>query len=119
MSRSLFRWFINVKRWGQLKIAERREESEVMKLLLWVVFGLAVAGLALWMVTTPGVPRNPILILLFVATFAVSPIGTFWMLYVVVRNEKHPLPMILLAFVPYASLWYYFERVHNRRTIES
>jgi hypothetical protein len=82
-----------------------------MKVLLWIVFGFVVAGVALWMVTSSGIPRNQLLIFLFIMIFAVSPVGTFWMLYVAIRHEKHPLPMILLAFVPYASLWYYFERV--------
>jgi hypothetical protein len=82
-----------------------------MKLLLWVLLGLAVTGLAFWMVTTSGIPRNPFSVFLFVAVYAVAPVGAFWMLYVAIRNERHPLPIILLAFLPYSFLWYYFERV--------
>jgi len=33
------------------------------------------------------------------------------MLYMAIRYETQPLPMMFLAFVPYAFLWYYFERV--------
>jgi hypothetical protein len=84
-----------------------------MKLLLWVSLGLAVTGLAFWMVTTSGIPRNPFIVFLFVAVYAVAPVGAFWMLYVAIRNERRPLPIILLAFVPYAFFWYYFERVRT------
>ncbi len=82
-----------------------------MKLLLWVLLGLAATGLAFWMVTTSGIPRNPFIVFLFVAVYAVAPVGAFWMLYVAIRNERHPLPIVLLAFLPFAFLWYYFERV--------
>ena len=82
----------------------------MMKLFLWILLGFAVAGLAFWTLVTEG-PQNPFLVLAVVLVFAVSPIGTFWMLYIAIRYETHPLPMVLMAFVPYAFLWYYFERV--------
>ena len=41
--------------------------------------------------------------------------GAFWLLYVAVRFEKHPLPFILLAFLPYGFLGYYFERVRPNK----
>lgn len=88
-----------------------------MKLFLWILLGFAVAGLAFWMVTVSGIPRSPLFVFLLVAVFGASPVGTFWMFYVVIRNEKHPWPLILLAFVPYAFLWYYFERVRPGRNI--
>lgn len=88
-----------------------------MKLFLWVLLGFGVAGLAFWMVTSSGIPRNPLFVILLVMVFGVSPVGTFWMFYVAIRNEKRPWPMILLAFVPYAFLWYYFERVRPERHI--
>jgi len=83
----------------------------IMKMFLWILLGFSIAGLAFWMVTIPGVVRNPLLMFLFVVVFAVPPFGAFWMLYMSLRYEKHPLKMVLLAFVPYAFLWYYFERV--------
>lgn len=88
-------------------------QLNVTKIFWWVALGLCVTGLALWMVTTPLVPRSPVFYALFVAIFAISPIGTFWMLYAATRYEKHPLPLILPAFIPYASLWYYFDRFHS------
>jgi hypothetical protein len=86
-----------------------------MKLFLWVILGIVVLGLAAWMITVPGPPRGPVLFL-FVIIFAVPPVGAFWMLYQVIRYEKQPLPLILLAFfVPFVFLWYYFERVRPRK----
>ena len=81
-----------------------------MKLFLWILLGFVIAGLAFWMITSPGIPRNPLLVFLVILVFTVPPLGAFWMLYVSIRYEKHPLPMMLMAFVPYALLWYYFER---------
>ena len=92
-------------------VAHKEDGKLFMKIFIWILFGLLVTGLAFWMITIPGVPRNPLLMFLVVVVFAVPPLGAFWMLYMSVRHEKHPLPMILLAFIPYTFLWYYFERV--------
>ena len=81
-----------------------------MMKLLWILLGFAVAGLAFWTITSEG-PENPFLVFAVVVVFAVAPIGAFWMLYMAIRYETHPLLMVLMAFVPYAFLWYYFERV--------
>jgi hypothetical protein len=89
----------------------------MMKVLLWILLGFLVTGLAFWMITTPGATRNPALLFLIVVVFAIPPFGAFWMLYVSIRHEKHPLPIMLLAFVPYAFLWYYFERVRPGKHI--
>ena len=82
-----------------------------MKMLLWILLGLLVAGSAFLILILQGVPRNPLLTFLIVVIFVVSPVGSFWMLYMSIRHEKHPLPIVLLAFIPYSFLWYYFERV--------
>ena len=37
------------------------------------------------------------------------------MMYMAIRHEKRPLPIILLAFLPYTFLWYYFERVKPQK----
>jgi hypothetical protein len=37
------------------------------------------------------------------------------MLFVVIRYERHPLPWILLSFVPFFAVGYYFERVRRKR----
>jgi hypothetical protein len=55
-------------------------------------------------------------VLIVVFCFVVPPIGAFWMIYVAIRREHSPLPWVLLACVPYAFLWYYFDRVKNNNT---
>jgi hypothetical protein len=46
----------------------------------------------------------------------VQPFCAFWMLYQVIRREAKPLPYAVLAlFVPFAFIWYYLERVQNRK----
>lgn len=87
-----------------------REDTSLMKLFLWIFLGFVVAGLAFWTIVAEG-PDNPLLVFVVVAVFGLPPIGAFWMLYMAIRYEAQPLPMILLAFVPYSFLWYYFERV--------
>ena len=42
-----------------------------MKMFLWIVLGFIVTGLAFWIVTMPGTPRNPLFMLLVVAIFTV------------------------------------------------
>lgn len=65
--------------------------------------------------TVAGIPGEAVLMALYAVICAVMSLGAFWMMYFSVRHEKRPLPMFLLAFVPFASLWYYFERVRPRR----
>jgi len=86
-----------------------------MKVILWIILGLLVTGLAFWMITMPGILRNPALVFLVIVVFATPPVGAFWMLYMSIRHEKNPFPMILLALLPYSFLWYYFERVRPRK----
>jgi len=44
------------------------------------------------------------------------PFGVLWMLYQTIRHEPKPLPYAALAFcVPFAWVWYYFERVRLRK----
>lgn len=88
-----------------------------MKLFLWVFGGLSVCGLLFWMMVA-GVAGEAVLMALYAVICAVMSVGAFWMMYFSVRHEKRPLPMFLLAFVPFASLWYYFERVRPRRNVK-
>ncbi len=71
---------------------------------------LPSAGL---IVTGGGAPQsNPWILAAFFTVFAIPPLGAFWMMYVAIRYEERPLPMILLAvFVPFTFVWYYFARV--------
>jgi hypothetical protein len=61
---------------------------------------------------------NPLPFLMLALVYGVSPIGSFWMLYMVIRYEKRPLPWLLLAFIPYFSFGYYFHRVRGRRNLK-
>jgi hypothetical protein len=84
-----------------------------VKLLLYVAGGFVAMALAALVITGGGqAPEShPLMLLAFVALFAVPPLGAFWMMYMSVRYEKKPLPMVLLAFIPFTFFWYYFERV--------
>jgi hypothetical protein len=85
-----------------------------MKLWLWFVLGMSVLGISFWLIVITH--ANPVPVTVFVVTTAVASIGQFWMMYVALRCEKKPWPMFWLAFVPFASLWYYFGRVrHDKR----
>lgn len=87
-----------------------------MKLIGWVLLGFTISGVAFWIVTNSSVPPNPLITVLFVLIFSIGPIGAFWMMYMSVRHEDHPIPMLLLAFVPYSFVWYYFEHVRRKKT---
>ena len=82
-----------------------------MRILPWTLAGFAVTGLAFYAVVSPWFPKNSVTQLLAVLFFGAPTLGAFWMLYTAIRNERNPLPIVLLAFLPYAFLWYYFERV--------
>jgi hypothetical protein len=49
-----------------------------------------------------------------------QPFCALWMLFRVIRHEEKPFPYIILAlFVPFASVWYYLERVRVTRPLEN
>jgi len=87
-----------------------------MKLPLLIVLGVIALAFAFWFVVlcTKTLLSAP-LMLVVILVFVVSPIGSFWMIYMAVRHEKQPLPMVFFAFVPFSSFWYYFERVRHGR----
>jgi len=88
----------------------------MMKMLFWAVVAIAAAGFAFWFITSRAtVPPPPLLVLPLALVFCAAPIGGFWMLYMVIRHERRPLPYILLAFIPFFFLGYYFERIRGKR----
>ncbi len=89
-----------------------------MKLFLWVLLGLMTTGLAFLFVISPWTPRNPYVQDLLVVFFGAPSVGAFWMLYVAIRYEKRPLRFVCLAFIPFAFLWYYFERVRPGKLVQ-
>ena len=82
-----------------------------MKTFVWILFIAILCGFAAWVVIGPWFPKNPVVIFALAVFFGVPNLGAIWMLYVSVRFEQRPLPLVILAFVPYSFLWYYFERV--------
>ncbi len=84
-----------------------------MRHLLWIFFLAGCTFLAFWIVVGPWFPKNPLVVFLIFLFFIVPNVGTVWMLYLSIRHENHPLPFVLGAFIPYAFLWYYFERVRR------
>lgn len=86
-----------------------------MKTLFWFLLLVSLTGLAFWFVISPWYPKNPVVVFLIAVFFGVAGVGGLWMLFMAIRYEKSPLLTIILAFVPYAFLWYYFEWVRPRR----
>jgi NADH:ubiquinone oxidoreductase subunit 2 (subunit N) len=85
-----------------------------MKLGIYVVGGFAVLGLCFVLLSSSQPPvNNPVVMLCLVALFGIPPLGAFWMMYMAIRHEKNPAPVILLAFIPFAFLWYYFDRFRS------
>jgi len=89
-----------------------------MKLFLWVVFGFIVAGLAFFLIASVWSPTNPLVQDLIVVLFMLPSVGAFWMMYSAIRHEKQPLRFILLAFIPFAFIWYYFEHVRSGKHLQ-
>lgn len=87
-----------------------------MKLLLYIAGGFVAIAAAFLLITRGPAPEsNPAILLAYVALFAISPIGAFWMLYMSIRREKNPFPFILLSAIPFTFVWYYFERVRQTK----
>ena len=82
-----------------------------MRVAFWVLLGLGASGLAFWLIASNIVPQNPLVKMFIIALFTLPSVGSFWMLYMVVRHERSPLGYIILAFIPFTFMWYYFDRV--------
>ena len=96
-------------------IAEVTDESTgSTRSLKWFVPLVGVYAFIVVMMFSPHAMSSGAVIGLISLYCAVSPIGGFWMLYQSVRFESSPGKYVLLAFIPGAFLWYYFERVRRR-----
>jgi hypothetical protein len=85
-----------------------------MKILFYVVGGLLALTLGVFLIARGPAPgSNPLVMIALIVIFAIAPLGAFWMMYASIRHEKNPLPMLLLAFIPFTFLWYYFDRVRH------
>jgi apolipoprotein N-acyltransferase len=101
----------------RLTLTRKVVSLTIMRVLLYIAGGFVAMALAALLITRGQAPdSNPLILSAFVALFFVAPLGAFWMMYMAIRYEKHPLPMVLLAaFIPFTFLWYYAERVRPRK----
>jgi hypothetical protein len=81
------------------------------RLLLRVLIGLGVIALTVWLLIGPWFPTSPVGVFLTSAFYGEASAGAVWMIYMVIRCEKRPIPMVVLACLPFTFLWYYFDRV--------
>lgn len=77
-----------------------------------ILLGLTVFGT--WFVLGTWLPKTTLAMGALIAFFLCAPIGALWMLYDCSMREKPSFIYYLLALVPYAFVWYYFDRVRSR-----
>jgi hypothetical protein len=78
--------------------------------VLFFAMSAAVCVFLIWSKVTQFYTTDLVDVILLFVLYGFGNVGLFWMLYVVIRYEKRPFPFVLLAFIPYAFVWYYFER---------
>jgi len=91
------------------------DEPVVSYSLIWII-GAGYLLLAIMSIFFPELARHstsPLGALLGLATWA-SNIGFLWMLYQSARYELRPFSFVVLSFIPFAFVWYYFERYKKR-----
>lgn len=94
------------------KLISTTQGAFIVKLLGYVVLGFVAMAVSALLIARGEAPAShPAILFALFVLFALPPAGSFWMMYISIRYEKTPLPMILLAFIPFTFLWYYFERV--------
>ena len=86
-------------------------DGSQMRRLLWIFLIGGLTVLAFWVVAGPWFPQNPVVIGAIGASFGLSALGGFWMLYMAVRYERQPVRFVALSLLPFAFIWYYVERV--------
>jgi hypothetical protein len=87
-----------------------------MKRLGWILVAICLTGFEAWSIFATSGPVNfanhPILFPFIIFAFTGSGLGGCWMLFKIVREEKHVFPVILIPLlIPNSFLWYYFERL--------
>jgi len=89
------------------------------KLWLYSLGGFIASVLAFFLLLFPARSLDPNGLAMFVLMsppFAFVAVGGLWMMKTALLQEPKPLPLIVLAStVPFAFLWYYFERVRPSR----
>lgn len=87
-----------------------------MRTLLWCSFLTITTGVLL-LVSHGIFALTPPMIVALAIFYAIHPLGAVWMAYQCIRHEARPFPIILLVLVPYAFVWYYFERVRGGKQL--
>ena len=87
-----------------------------MRNVPWLILMAAATSAAVWIVLGPWTAKSHLELFVVMVFFMGCPIGSYWMLYKAIRYEKRPLPFVILALIPLAILWYYFERIRRRET---
>jgi hypothetical protein len=86
----------------------------MLKLLLYTLFSILMTTVAVLLLTRgPAPDSSPVIMIALVVLFGGPAFGAFWMVYMSIRYEKNPFPMIFLAMIPFTFLWFYFERVRR------
>jgi len=95
-------------------LGNRTVISLSVRTLVWAFFLAACTSFGIWEVVGPWSPHGVALVLV-ILFFMAQPLGACWMVYRSSRVESRPGPFFLLAFVPYAFVWYYIERTRLNR----
>ncbi len=92
----------------------RKNARPAINLLTFLVLTALTLFMA-WVVLGSWFPKNTLVVTSLILLFVCAPLGALWMLYDCSRIEKAPFMYFVLAFVPYAFVWYYLERVRPRK----
>jgi hypothetical protein len=86
-----------------------------------VVILAAISLFAAWVILGSWMPQSGVEKVFPIAFFLGGPLGACWLLYDCFSHPKTPRVYLLLAFVPYAFVFYYFEhiRLRNRNLVPS
>lgn len=100
---------------GLLLMSENSALRPAVLILVLLVSG-ALLVFAGWVVLGSWAPKTTFGLSCLIAFFIFAPIGSLWMLYDCAVREKPPVLYYLMAlFLPYAFVWYYFDRVRPRQ----
>ncbi len=82
-----------------------------MRRFLWVAFLSGCTAVAALFARGQLRTDNDLFNFFIVPYFMAGVVGAYWMAYMSIRHEERPLFYIVFAFIPFAFVWYYFERV--------
>jgi heme/copper-type cytochrome/quinol oxidase subunit 4 len=86
-----------------------------MKLFRYIGLSFVLTLIAVLLLTRGPAPEShPAVMFALIVLFGIPPLGAFWMMYMSIRYEKRPMPLLALAaFIPFTFVWYYFERIRT------